>query len=74
MKKLFTICISIFSFGVNAQANFVWAKQMGGIAVDEGRSLSIDASGNVYTTGAFKGTADFDPGAETFNLTSAGGN
>ena len=32
----------------------------------------MDASGNVYTTGYFTGTADFDPGSGTANLTSAG--
>jgi hypothetical protein len=32
----------------------------------------VDASGNVYTTGFFYGTGDFDPGADTANFTSAG--
>ena len=31
----------------------------------------MDTSGNVYTTGQFAGTVDFDPGGGTANLTSA---
>jgi hypothetical protein len=64
---------------VEAQANlaafnqdFLWAKGMGGTGWDNGRRIAVDTSGNVYTTGVFGGTADFDPGAGTFNLTSAG--
>src|SRR5204862_480538 len=47
---------------------------LGGTNWDECYSIAIDASGNVYTTGRFMGTADFDPGVGIFNLTSPGSN
>ena len=62
----------IFVSKLDVSGNFVWAKQMGGILNDEAHSIAVDASGNVYTTGIFRGTADFDPGPGTFNLTAAG--
>ena len=40
---------------------------------DIGFGVAVDGSGNVYTTGNFDGTADFDPGSGTENLSSAGG-
>jgi hypothetical protein len=51
---------------------YSWAAQMGGTSVDAGQAISLDLSGNVYTTGRFSGTADFDPSATTNSLTSAG--
>ena len=57
---------------LDASGNFVWAKQLGGTNTDEGRSISLDASGNIYTTGTFYETADFDPGPGSYNLTSIG--
>jgi hypothetical protein len=63
----------IFVSKLDSTGNFVWAKCMGGTNGDYGTGIAVDSAGNVYTTGDFTGTADFDPGAVVFNLTSAGG-
>lgn len=55
-----------------AQFNFDWVAQIGGGGSEEGRSLACDQAGNIYSTGYFNGTVDFDPGANTFNLSSNG--
>ncbi len=63
----------VFVQKLNSSGNYLWAKSFGGSSADYGFSITVDASGNVYTTGWFEGTADFDPGVGTANLTSAGG-
>ncbi|MBD2704566.1 SBBP repeat-containing protein [Spirosoma sp. BT702] len=69
---LFLVLASLsFSASVQGQ-NLIWAKKMGGTTRDYGNAVTIDGSGNVYTTGYFEGTADFDPGPNVANLTSAG--
>jgi len=52
---------------------FVWAANFSGVFDEVCYSLSVDASGDIYATGTFKGTTDFDPGAGTFTLNSTGG-
>ena len=64
---------NLFVSKLDSQGNFEWAQNFGGFGFNRGNSLATDSVGNVYTTGSFQGTADFDPGAGTFNLTSAGG-
>src|SRR5690606_2135227 len=48
-------------------------KSFGGSSSDEGKFIKVDDLGNIYITGTFYGTADFDPGPGTVNRTSAGG-
>jgi hypothetical protein len=62
----------VFISKLDSSGDFVWARRLGGTIYDEGKSITVDGSGNVYTTGLFSGTADFDPGASTFNLISTG--
>ena len=51
-----------------------WAQQLAGNSncVLNGRGIAVDAAGNVYTAGHFKGITDFDPGPGTFTLASPG--
>ena len=62
----------VFISKLDATGNFIWAKSMGGPGIEWGFSIALDNSGNAYTTGHFQETADFDPGAGTANLISAG--
>lgn len=62
----------VFVSKMDASGNLVWARILGGSKYDQGFGIAVDPSGNVYTTGRFIGTADFDPGAATYNLTAPG--
>lgn len=65
--------IILFSFYSKGQPGFLWAKSMGGsVGNDYGKSMCVDATGNIYTIGTFEGVADFDPGPATFTLNAVG--
>jgi hypothetical protein len=62
----------IFVQKLDGSGNFLWAKSFGNTSENQGQSISLDASGNVYTTGFFQGTVDFNPGVGVSNLTATG--
>jgi Cadherin-like/Beta-propeller repeat/Bacterial Ig domain/FG-GAP-like repeat len=61
----------VFITKQNSNGTFAWARSFGGPSFDEGRDIAVDGSGNVYTTGVFQSSIDFD-GDGRANLISAG--
>ena len=62
----------IYILKLDGAGNFIWARSVGGIGTDETESVALDPLGNVYATGRFSFTADFDPGPGTFTYTASG--
>ncbi len=62
----------LFVLKLNSNGTFAWAKKMGDASLDDcGLSIDTDASGDVFTTGYFKGSSiDFDPGTGVFPLSA----
>jgi hypothetical protein len=49
----------IFVAKYNSSGTAQWVQKAGGTSYDEGASIAVDASSNVYITGYFEGTATF---------------
>jgi hypothetical protein len=66
--------LDIFIVKYDAAGNFIWAHQIGNNYVlnEAPRSMVVDRDGNLYITGSFYSTLDFDPGPGTYNLTCTG--
>lgn len=61
----------IYIHKMNSNGDLVWVKRIGGPGSDEGNFVFVDHLGDLYITGVFSGTVDFDPGPDTFNLASS---
>jgi hypothetical protein len=62
----------LFVLKLNSQGNYIWNKTLGGQSIESGVSLDCDRKGNVYATGCFSNTADFDPSPSIATLTAKG--
>ena len=60
----------VFVQKLNTNGDFVWAKSFGGYNHDKGKSIALDMEGNVYGTGVYYGTVDFDPGTGISEITA----
>lgn len=62
----------IFVIKLKADGDFVWAKSMGGAGYEETTALGTDLEGNLYITGYFYDTVNFNPGGEVAELSPMG--
>jgi uncharacterized protein (DUF2249 family) len=56
---------------LNPAGNFIWGKRFGGTGNDESFDIALDNLNNVFITGRFQATVDFNPNAGTYNLTAS---
>lgn len=60
----------MFVSKLDSSGNFLWAFSMGGPLYEYCYDIKADDSCNIYVTGRYAGTVDFDPGAGTYMLAS----
>ncbi len=64
-----------FVLKLDSNGSYSWVKQLGSSQIKpcNGESITTDNLGNVYATGSFEGTVDFDPDSTaTVNITANG--
>ncbi|PHS18445.1 MAG: hypothetical protein COA78_02140 [Blastopirellula sp.] len=62
----------IFIVSLDNHGEFRWAKRMGGSTADTATDIAVDYQGNLYLTGDFWTSADFDPSKNIARLESSG--
>jgi len=63
----------VFLGKLGSSGEFLWARTWGGPKDDRGFGVAVDGAGNVYVTGSFEDTVDFDPDGGNDPHTSNGG-
>ena len=71
MKNAIFLMLFLLGFArLSSAQELNWGAAYGGPSSDSVTCLKLDTFGNVYSSGRFLGTVDFDPGPGTFNLSS----
>ncbi|MCS7078299.1 MAG: hypothetical protein NZ455_16420 [Bacteroidia bacterium] len=69
---MFSIILSNQNLFSQSFPAFAWVKHIAGSNNEYINASTIDNSGNIYITGGFEGSVDFDPGPGLFTLTAVG--
>lgn len=62
----------VFLIKLDSNGNHIWSRKFGGSNADMATDLIITANHNLMVTGSFTNTVDFDPGAGSALVSSAG--
>ncbi|MBL4585927.1 MAG: SBBP repeat-containing protein [Flavobacteriales bacterium] len=62
----------VFVIKISSDGDLLWAVSIGGVGDDIAQAIALDSVGNVFITGLFSETVDFDPGSEVAEQTSNG--
>lgn len=62
----------IFFAKYDGNGNYIFAKSFGAGAFDTGSFIELDGSGNIFVSGYYRLTVDFDPGPGVANITASG--
>ncbi|NOU47596.1 MAG: T9SS type A sorting domain-containing protein [Bacteroidales bacterium] len=65
--------VDAYILKLNKQGEFQWVYSFGGDEIDDCSSVVLDSSDNLYISGTFYETVDFDPSDEDWILESNGG-
>jgi len=58
---------------LDTDGNYIWTKTFGSAGDDQAYSVDFDGAGNIYLTGTYSETADFDPSSGIANFSTNGG-
>jgi gliding motility-associated-like protein len=74
-KLILSLVLSLIFYTTGAQTlTPLWVNDVGGNGPCQTSGMGVDAQSNVYITGIFQSTVDFDPSPTTvFNLSASGG-
>lgn len=60
----------IFFTRWDTNGTMIWVKQIGGTSYDEANDIALNGSGNIFITGSYRNTVDFNPGGGVHSITT----